>query len=404
MNTPIESIQNRLQLNTHSRHWSKKWVIITVIVLASIVLLGWYYLEYKHSSAPQYESEAIGKRALVTLVSATGNLEPTNSVDVGIEVSGTLKEILVDYNDRVVAGQVMARLDTTKLASSTESAKASLSRYIANAEETKASLIYAKGEWERIQKMITATGGNYPSRQEVDSTKASLAKATALFAASSAQVKQAQDELETTRYNLNKATIVAPISGIVLERKVDVGQTVVASMTTPILFTMAEDLTKMKAILSVDEADIGEVHDHQIVTFNVDAYPEQVFKGEVVRTRLNAQTVNGVVTYEVVVEVQNDNLLLRPGMTVSASIQTDILKDVLCVPNAALRFTPKQDEASLAQSKKNIESKTPHVWVLRDKKPIRVDVKISKTDGTYTAIRSGELKVKDTVLIGMKKL
>lgn len=403
MPTPTESIHTTLQLNTTSTRKSKKWIIIALIALIVLALALWYYLNHKHNNLPQFESEAISKRTLITLVSATGNLEPTNSVDVGIEVSGTLKEILVDYNDHVQAGQVMARLDTTKLASSAESAKASLNRFIANAEEAKASLIYAKSEWDRVQKMITATGGNYPSRQEVDMEKASLAKATAIFNATSAQVKQAQDELETTRYNLNKATIFAPISGIILERKVDIGQTVVASMTTPILFTMAEDLTKMKAILSVDEADIGEVHDHQRVSFSVDAYPERIFSGEVVQTRLNAKSVNGVVTYEVVVEVQNDTLLLRPGMTVSASIQTDTLTDQLAVPNAALRFTPKQPSSSKTPNKEKTESKTPHIWILRSGEPVRIDVKPTKTDGTYTAISSTELKPKDHVLIGMKK-
>lgn len=399
MQTQNDSIRQTLQMDKPA-NGKKRWIAAALLFLVAAALIIVYLTYFKTDNKPQYETETAALRSLTTSVSATGNLEPTTSVDVGIEVSGTLKEVLVDYNDRVKAGEVMARLDTTKLEATLESSKASLNRYIANAAEAKASLVYAKNDWERVRKMVESTGGNYPSRQEVDTTRASLDRAQAVYDAATAQVKQARDELETSRYNLNKATVVAPISGIILARKVDVGQTVVAAMTTPVLFTMAEDLTKMKAILSVDEADIGEVRDGQPVQFSVDAYPDHTFAGKVVQTRLNAETLNGVVTYEVVVEVSNDNLLLRPGMTVSAIIQTDTLSNVLTVPNTALRFNPKNDDP---ETKEKMVSKMPHVWVLKDGKPYRIDLKTSKTDGSYTAVVSSALKAGDTVITGMKK-
>lgn len=395
------SIEETLQMVPNPKKRFRTLMIRSAIIAAIVGGAGgWYYLHSRTDKTPQFKQERLEQRTLTTTVSATGNLEPTNSVDVGIEVSGTIREILVDYNDRITKGEVMARLDTTKLEASMASSQASLTRYNANAAEAKASLVYAQNDWERVKKMVESTGGNYPSRQEVDNTKATLDKAKAQYDAALAQVKQASDELATNRYNLNKATVVAPISGIILERKVDVGQTVVAAMTIPVLFTMAEDLTKMKAILSVDEADIGEVKDGQRVFFTVDAYPEKQFEGKIVQTRLNAQTENGVVTYEVVVEVNNDNLLLRPGMTVSATIQTDTLQNVLSVPNAALRFTPRLSTEKPETQKENTEAKTPHVWILKNGKPVRTDIKTFKSDGTYTVIAPGSLKPGDSVLTG----
>ncbi len=343
-------------------------------------------------------------KELTTTVSATGNLEPTNTIDVGIEVSGTITEVLVDYNDHVKAGQILARLDTTKLKSQVTSSKASLLRYQANISAAKATLSNAKNEYERIHKMYKETGGNYPSKKEVDETDNALLSAKAGLEAAIAQSAQASAELEAHADNLRKAIVVSPVEGIILERKVEPGQTVVASMQTPVLFKMAKSLDTMKVLVSVDEADIGEVKEKQKVTFNVDAYPNEQFKGIITQLRLNSQMVNGVVTYDAVVEVPNSDLKLRPGMTATAQIITGVLANTLIVPNAALRFTPpksKEEKINASQETSKLNEKS--VWILKEKKPSSINVKVGKSDGISTAITSPNLKAGDKVIIGVKE-
>ncbi|MDD3475698.1 MAG: efflux RND transporter periplasmic adaptor subunit, partial [Sulfurimonas sp.] len=267
--------------------------------------------------------------------------------------------------------------------------------------ETKASVVYAEGEFERVDNMYSATGGNYPSKRELDEARANMDRAKAAYNAAVAQTKQASAEVDTNEDNLRKAIVVSPINGIVLERKVEPGQTVAATLQTPILFKMAEDLTKMRVILSVDEADIGEVKEEQSVEFSVDAYSDRKFKGTITQLRLNSEIVNGVVTYDAVVDVDNQDLLLRPGMTVSALITTSILESVLSVPNAALRFTPPEQNSGEKKAKGTIQA--PHVWILKDNKPYKIELKVGKSDGSSTVILSSELKVGDSVIIGVKK-
>ncbi|PLY16155.1 efflux RND transporter periplasmic adaptor subunit [Sulfurimonas xiamenensis] len=400
MNPSTDEIEKTLGLTQDSKKSYKKYIwIISFFIL---LFIGIFFYKFYTDSGNEvvYKSAPVELKTITTTVLATGNLEPTNSVDVGIEVSGTIKEVLVDYNSRVKVGEIMARLDTTKLASAVESSKAALLRYKANAAEAKASLVYAQNEWERVDKMYTATKGNYPSKKEVDEAYASLQKAKAVHDAALAQTRQASAELASNEDDLRKAIVVSPIDGIVLDRKIEPGQTVVASMETPILFTMAKDLTKMKVILSVDEADIGEVKEGQKVEFNVDAYPEKKFHGIITQIRLNSEIINGVVTYNTVVEVDNSDLLLHPGMTVSASITTAILDSVLSVPNAALRFTPAAEQKI---GNKSIRSKTQSVWILRQNEPLKVEVKTGKSDGTSTYITDTSLTTNDSVLIGIEK-
>jgi len=379
---------------------SKKYIFVALIFL--LIFGGTvYYKFYTSKSIISYLSVPIELKDITTTVSATGNLEPTNSVDVGIEVSGTIREVLVDYNTHVKASQVMARLDTTRLNSAVESSRAALARYKANVAEARASVVYAKGEFDRVDKMYSATNGNYPSAREVDEAKASMDRANAAYDATVAQTRQASAELSANEDNLRKAIVLSPIDGIVLERKVEPGQTVAATMQTPILFKMAEDLTKMRVILSVDEADIGEVKEQQSVVFSVDAYSDKKFKGTITQLRLNSEIINGVVTYDAVVEVDNQDLLLRPGMTVSALITTSILENVLSVPNAALRFVPPEQK-DIEKKTKGV-SQTSHVWILKDNKPLKAELKVGKSDGSSTVVLSSELKVGDSVIIGVKK-
>lgn len=385
----------------NSKKSYKKYIWITALLLIAIGVVV-YYKFYNKKDTVSYQTASVQLKNLTTTVSATGNLEPTNSVDVGIEVSGTIREVLVDFNSRVKTGQIMAKLDTTRLASSVASSKAALMRYEANAAEAKASLVYAQKEWERVDKMYTSTNGNYPSKKEVDEALSSMQRAKALHEATLAQIKQASAELAAYEDNLHKAIVISPIDGIVLERKVEPGQTVAAAMQTPILFKMAEDLTKMRVILSVDEADIGEVKEGQRVQFSVDAYADKKFDATITQVRLNSQIVSGVVTYDAVVTVDNRELLLRPGMTVSALITTGVLQNVLCVPNAALRFTP-QEQYKQDQKKAKESSQMSHVWILQNNKPVKISLKSTKSDGSFTAISESDLKIGDSVIVGVKK-
>ena len=403
MNSTTDSIEQTLGLNTPKQSSLKKYLLIGG-ALALLIGAIWFGIKSSASSKTVYITTPVQIKELTTTVSATGNLEPTNTIDVGIEVSGTVTDVLVDYNDRVKVGQLMARLDTTKLSSKVTSSKAALLRYQANISAAKASLANAKNEFERVHKMYASTGGNYPSKKEVDEADNALLSAKAGLDAAIAQSAQAHAELEADEDNLRKAIIVSPVDGIILERKVEPGQTVVASMQTPVLFKMAKNLSTMKVIVSVDEADIGEVKEEQNVTFSVDAYPNHLFKGVITQLRLNSQMVNGVVTYDAVVEVPNTDLKLRPGMTATAQIITGVLPNVLVVPNAALRFTPpksKEEKAESSQETKKQNEKS--VWILKEKQPSPLNVKVGKSDGISTAINSSQLKVGDRVIIGLKE-
>lgn len=403
MNTSPDSIKQTLGLDTPKKSSLKKYLIIGG-VLALGIAGGWFWTHQNKSEKTQFITAPAQIKNLTTTVSATGNLEPTNTIDVGIEVSGTITDVLVDYNDHVRVGQLMARIDTTKLASNVTSAKAVLSRAEANVAVAKASFSNAQNEWERVHQMYTSTGGNYPSKQAVDEADNALASAKASVAAAIAQTQQSKAELEAGEDNLRKAVVVSPIDGIVLNRKVEPGQTVVAAMQTPVLFTMAKNLNTMKVIVSVDEADVGEVKERQAVTFTVDAYPNQEFKGIITQLRLNSEIVNGVVTYDAVVEVPNEDLRLRPGMTATATIITGVLNTMLTVPNAALRFTPPKDKNDQTKkAKDNINTNSKSVWILREGKPVKIDVTAGKSDGISTAILSSALKPNDNVIIGIEE-
>lgn len=400
------SIETTLQMgeNTTSAWWKKIALAVVVLIIGMGILYG-----FKRNTKEEviFTTSALTIKDLTTTVSATGNLEPTNTVDVGIEVSGTISEVLVDYNDRVTTHQPLARLDTTKLTAVVTSSKANWMKSKANEQNAQAVLENAAIENERALTMYKSTGGNYPSRKELQSLSSSVAQAKANLAATKAQINQSLAQLKTDEENLKKAVVVSPINGIVLERKVEPGQTVVASMQTPVLFTLAEDLTKMKAIVSVDEADIGGVKEAQKVLFTVDAYPNREFEGKITQLRLNSSVVSGVVTYEAVVSVSNNELLLRPGMTANASIITGTLKHVTVIPNAALRFTPPLPKDAAAKDKKKHATqeteKGDTVWVLNNNIPTKMKIRIGQSDGISTVILNSPLKTTDRLITGVEE-
>ncbi len=403
----LHSIEKTLNIASTPIQKRRKLLLYIGIITVLIVAATLYTIRQQHTNQPVYVTVPLRVQDLTTSVSATGNLEPTNTVDVGIEVSGTIERVDVDYNDRVRKNQLLAKLDITRLTATATSSKAAWMRFKANEESAKAALETAQIEYERAQKMYASTEGNYPSAKELRSLLTTLNQSRAALAAAKAQVEQSLAQSKSDADNLRKAVVVSPIDGIVLARKVEPGQTVVASMQTPVLFTLAEDLTKMKAIVSVDEADIGSVQEGQKVLFTVDAYSNRTFEGRITQLRLNSAIINGVVTYEAVVEVDNTALLLRPGMTASASIITETLKHVTVVPNAALRFTPPSPVDGDPQEKKKHATKNNdkahHVWVLRHNTPVKINVSIGKSDGISTVVLDGKLKPTDRIITGIEE-
>ena len=339
----MEDSKLKEELESYNNKSSKKiyiWVILILLLGSS----AYYFFILKNSTQTQtfeYVTKKITRGDLSVVVSATGNLNPTNSVDIGIEVSGTIKEIYVDFNDEVEIGQVLAKLDTTKLQSEVDSLRASLTIAKANQKESEVGLRSKKSIYDRTLKMYKSSNGKYPSINELDDTKFTYETAISNLDATKAKVEQAIYNLKTAQQNLDKAVVKSSIKGIVLNKEIEVGQTVAATMSTPTLFTLAKDLTLMDLIVSIDEADVADIKKDLNVTFSVDAYPKKVFKGKIKQVRLNPIAVNGVVTYETVVLVNNEELLLRPGMTASAKIVTKESVDKLIVPNGALRFKPK---------------------------------------------------------------
>ncbi|MCK9455000.1 MAG: efflux RND transporter periplasmic adaptor subunit [Sulfurimonas sp.] len=403
-NNSNNTIEETLKIGKNQKSGYKKYIWIFAIVLLIAGAVFWYMTKEAKNKELNFQTTKLEKKTITTTVSATGNMEPTNTVDVGIEVSGTISEVLVDYNEQVKVGQLMARLDTVKLSSKVTSYQAALAKHQANIAEATATLNKAQNEYRRVEKMVQATNGNYPSKQEVDSALAAYELAMASLQAAKAGRDQASAELKAAQDDLKKAAIVSPINGVVLDRKIEPGQSVVASMTIPVLFTMAEDLTKMKVVVSVDEADIADVKEQQRVKFSVDAYPQKLFEGTLTQLRLNSQIVNGVVTYDAVVNVDNSELLLRPGMTVTAQIVTDILENVSVLPNAALRFTPPiEDKANSRHAKTKTDISKHYVWILRENRPLKIEVEIGKSDGSFTVIKKAEISENDLVLIGTKE-
>ncbi|MDD2791281.1 MAG: efflux RND transporter periplasmic adaptor subunit [Sulfurimonas sp.] len=373
----------------------KKWIIATILLFGIIALAIYFITAANKNEKVKYLTAAIEKKDLLVKVSATGNIEPTNTVDVGIEVSGTIIEVGADFNQRVKKGELLARLDTTKLESKVRNSQAALLVAKANLLEKKISLNDTKNEYERGKNTLKSTNGKYPSDKDMDAVKNNYERALANYAASEASVTQVLAQLKSDEDDLKKAVVRSPINGIVLDKKVEVGQSVVSMMQIPVLFTLAEDLSKMEVVLSVDEADIGEVKEGQDVEFLVDAYPNEQFHGKITQVRLNSLIVSGVVTYATVVAVDNENLLLRPGMTASADIVTDIAKNVLSVPNSALRFVPKEKKDEKQQGKQ--------VWVLDNDMPKSLSVQADKSDGIFTAISGDGIKEGMQVIISTQK-
>ena len=405
----------------------KRWARWGAIALVAIVV-AYFIFGRSGSDKPKYVTQDVTTGDLTVTVTATGNLEPRNQVDIGSELSGTIRTVTVDVNDEVKAGQVLTKLDTTRLEAQVLQAQSSLASAEARVLQSLAGLKEARANLARLQKVRELSNNKLPSQQDMDVAESAVAQGEGEEAAARAAVAQAKANLDAVKTDLSKTDIKSPINGVVLVRSVEPGQTVASSLQAPVLFTLAEDLKKMELHVAVDEADIGSVEVGQDASFTVDAFPNRQFHAKITRVDFasnntqksssgsssssgsgSSATSTGVVTYETVLEVDNSDSLLRPGMTATAEIVTTSIQDATLVPNAALRFTPTGADAPGApnaqQSRGPLSALMPtmprrmfgggqqrgggrmgRVWVIEDGKPALAIFKPGATDGRMTQV------------------
>ena len=347
----------------------KVWIGVVAVVLVALVI--WFMSGGKKEQTVEFETAKVEKQNISTSITATGTIEPVTSVTVGTQVSGIVSKLYVDYNSVVKKGQVIAELDKTNLISELNRAKADLT-------SAQSTLNYETSNFNRYQTLFDK---GLVSANDYESARLSYDKARQSVASSRESVQKAQT-------NLGYATITSPIDGVVLSKAVEEGQTVAASFNTPELFTIAQDLTDMRVIADIDEADIGGVQEGQRVTFTVDAFPEDKFEGQVTQVRQQATTSSNVVTYEVVISAPNKDLKLKPGLTANVTIYTLEKNDVLAAPAKALRFVPNEALLKNGQQIEDVEAKTK-VWTLEGNTFKAHAVEVGTSNGMLTEITSG---------------
>jgi HlyD family secretion protein len=389
-----------------TRYW--RWLLAGATIMLLVLTYEWMR-SGQQQSTPLYRTEVVQRSDLTVTVSATGNVQPTNQVDVGSELSGIVESVLVEENDRVQHGQVLAQLDVSRLKDQIAKSQGAVTAAKAQVDQTVATVKEKRLAFERLKSVAALSHGGFPSKADLDTADAALQRAIADEAAARANVVQASATLRSDETSLSKASIRSPIDGVVLTRKVEPGQTVAASLQAPVLFTLAESLSQMQIQVDVDEADVGQVRDGQEAMFTVDAYPNRKYPARINRVDYGSQVKDGVVSYLTVLTVNNDDLSLRPGMTATAEITTLQVRDALLVPSGALRFTPPDTAASAPKSSGGITSMlVPHipraaqqqksaagmqrVWILRDGQPVAISVKTGATDGRQTQITEGNLQ------------
>lgn len=367
--------------------------IIIAVVILTLIFIGAFFFFVKSDKAPQYITQKVDKGDIRATVSATGTVNAITTVLVGTQVSGTVKQLFVDYNSEVRKGQLLAQIDPSTFEAQVAQAHANLMLAEANLEKAKIAVRDTISTFERNKILF---GKNFVSKSDLDASETNYLSAKAQIRAAQAQVDQSRASLNLAQTNLRYTQILSPVNGTVISRSIDVGQTVAASFQTPTLFTIAQDLTKMQIKADIDEADIGRIQVNQPVTFTVDAYPEITFKGKVSEIRNAPTTVQNVVTYNIMVNVDNPDLKLKPGMTTNVSIVIDNKQDILRVPNAALRL--RIQDKSIA----NAAPKGAGVWVMENKKPKRVPLTLGISDNLFTEVLSGNLSEGATIIVEMK--
>ena len=359
-----------------------KKIIIALVVIAAI---STPFIFKNQNGKVEYISEPIQKRTITQIVEATGTIEPINTVSIGSQVSGRIEQIFVDFNTEVEKGQQLAQIDTSLFEAQLQQSKANINNAKATLARNQALLDYDTKTYHRYKNLYER---NLVSKNDLDSAESAYKSDLAQVASAKAQIMQAEANYATASANMGYTKIVSPVKGIVISKEVEVGQTVAASFQTPTLFMVAEDLTKMRIETSVSEADIGKVKEGQEVEYTLDGYPDSIFKGTVTQVRLSPTTESNVVTYTVVIEVDNQEGKLLPGMTANVSIITGKKENILTVPNVALKFT-------IADNTKRYDKKG--IWIEKKGKPFRINIETGVSDDTYSEIISNEIKEGDVV-------
>jgi HlyD family secretion protein len=392
------------------RRWSRRF-IAAALVIAVAASAGYVYYgsggdEYSYTTQPAKRGD------LTVVVTATGSVQPTEQVDISSELSGIVRDVNVDYNSEVISGEVLAVLDTNKLEADVKRSRAKLVSAKANVTKANADLLSAQTSLERLKSLVRSS---VSTQQSLEDASYKFESAVAAKQINEAEVLSAEADLQLAEVNLAKAKIVSPINGVILTRSVNPGATVAASFSAPVLFTIAGDLRKMELQVDVDEADVGQIAVGQKATFTVDAYPQKTFPAEIEQIRFASATTNNVVTYKAVLSVDNANLLLRPGMTATADITVETVKDTLMVPNAALRYAPPEATSRgrgifvlfppprIGRSRANAGGETlggakRRVWVLRNGVQVPLIIQVGSSDGQFTQVVSGELQENDALV------
>ncbi len=383
------------------RRWGR--VVGAVLVLAAIAGGAWWWQSTSSAPAPSYVTTPAERGDMTIEVAATGTLQPLTQVDISSELSGVIRSVMVKENDSVKQGEVLAELDTTRIAANVERARASVK--VAEAQVTQAQTTLTESEQTLTRSRQLSTRGMV-AQQALDTAVATRDRASAALAVAEANLAIAQADLTLQQTDLQKSRIYAPIDGVVLTRSVDTGQTVASSLQAPVLFVIAADLRKMELKAAIDEADIGTVKAGQTASFTVDAFPDRKFDADIRDISFASLTTEGVVTYDARLDVDNGELLLRPGMTATVAVTTRHAKDVLTVPNGAFRYSPPPVETRSGWSLQNLfmprmrapggqrqraraEDGTRTLYVLKDGQPVATKVHAGSSDGERTEILSG---------------
>lgn len=406
----------------------RKWIIIIILILIAIGGFMYYRTKSAEDEAkPVFVSEPLKRGNIALGITATGNLQPTNKVTVSSELSGICEGVFVDTNDEVKKGQDIAKLDTRKLNQTTEKTRATLAAAEARVLQSQATVRESAANLERFEELHKLSGGRTPSKAEMETAIAAADRAKAELENLSASVAGAKADLLANESDLSKAVIKSPVNGVVLTRSLEVGQTVAASFNAPELFVIAEDLRKMELLVAVAEADVGQVEGGQSASFTVDAWPGRTYQAKVKKISYGSTILDNVVTYQAELEVSNDDLTLRPGMTATATIDVAKREQVLMVPANALRFHPQDPNEKSAgpQQKKTFmqsitfqfprrrsggrpggrgegggeeKSGMATVYILRDGHPEKISVKTGLSDGRHTEIITDKLKEGDEII------
>ncbi len=368
--------------------FTKKNIIIAVILV--IVLTVIIFSIISNANKPKYKTVEVEKRTIVQTVDASGTINPVKTVSIGTQVSGIISAIYVDFNSKVKKGQLLAQIDPALFQAQVNKSAGDLAAARANYQKTISVLNYDRKVYNRYNRLYKK---DYVARNDVDEKEANYYSDRADLNNKSGIIQQARATLQSNLTNLKYTKIISPVDGVVVSRAVDVGQTVAASFQTPTLFSVAQDLTKMQIEVSVSEADIGKVQVGQDVDYTLDGYPDEVFHGRVYQVRLSPTTVSNVVTYTVIVRVDNKDGKLKPGMSADVSIIVSKKENVLSVDNSAFRFTPKDVTGGKKYEHQGI-------WVLRKNRPVRISLKTGVTDSDYTEIITDEIFAGDKIIVG----